>query len=83
MSRHSGPNDPDESQDSSSDPARGLEDPRAIHPAPEGLFPETGAGSNQEADRESSDASGSENPPSEDQERGLVDPKNEEVGPDL
>jgi hypothetical protein len=65
-----------------SEPVRGLEDPRDLHPAPEGLFPDPGT----------PPASGilGIDPPdepanrmSDEEPRGIVDPRIETIGPDL
>ena len=82
MSRAPAPNASDETPPSEPEPNRGLEDPRIIHPSPEGLFPEP---------TEASDAvppSEPDPPPREDlrpedQSRGIVDPRSERIGPDI
>jgi hypothetical protein len=78
MSQDHGP--PDEP--SEPDANRGLEDPRTIHPAPEGLFPEPGeapAIESPASDPTSEDEGGT----SDDSARGIVDPRNETIGPDI
>jgi hypothetical protein len=64
------------------DPSPGLEDPRTIHPSPEEVFPEPGEMPSAEAPE--SDPTGRDegtDPGAGD--RGIVDPRNETIGPDI
>ena len=62
---------------------RGLEDPRTIHPSPEDVFPEPNempvAELPPEADLPDQDEDGE----SDDVNRGIMDPRNETIGPDI
>lgn len=64
-------------------PNVGLEDPRTIHPAPENVFPKPGEVTLPEPSSESDRASRNEDSKPSEAERGIVDPRNEVVGPDI
>jgi len=65
------------------DPGPGLEDPRTIHPSPEGTFPEPGDMPLPESSSESDSTSQDEDGESDDLDRGIVDPRNDTIGPDI
>jgi len=64
------------------DPSPGLEDPRTIHPSPEGIFPEPGEMPSAQSPEADSTGRG-EGTGSGDVDRGIVDPRNETIGPDI
>jgi hypothetical protein len=63
--------------------SRGLADPRTIHPAPEGIFPDPVESSANSQSSESDAEAARENAASDDIERGVVDPRNDQSPPDL
>ena len=62
---------------------RGLEDPRTIHPSPEGTFPEPGEMPLPESSSESDSTSQGKGNESSDVNRGIVDPRIDTIGPDI
>jgi len=60
-----------------------MEDPRTIHPSPEGIFPEPGDMPLPESSSESDSTSQDEVGESGDVDRGIVDPRNDTIGPDI
>jgi len=65
------------------DPGPGLEDPRTIHPSPEGVFPEPGETPLREDSSEFDSTSQEDDRESGDVDRGILDPRNETIGPDI
>jgi hypothetical protein len=63
------------------EPVRGLEDPRAIHPSPEGLFPDPGLSATNT--QESNPSGNHGNLTSDEESCGIGDPRTEAAGPDL
>lgn len=95
MTRHQPPESKPTGQSPGSPPAeesppgldKGLTDPRAIHPGPEGEwpFPASTSGPDPSSDSERGAATKGPKEPAADasEEQGLVDPRSEGAGPDL
>src|SRR5262249_17914297 len=64
------------------DPSPGLEDPRTIHPSPERIFRERGKLPSAESPEPGPSDRG-EDTESGDADRGIIDPRNETIGPDI
>ncbi len=67
-------------------PASGLEDPRTISPAPEGVFPEPVEPDNTstpETESETDRVDPLESPQPAENARGIVDPRARTLGPDI
>jgi hypothetical protein len=62
---------------------RGLEDPRTIHPSPENVFPEAGEMPPAESSAEADTPDQEEDSEPDEGDRGIVDPRNEPIGPDI
>jgi len=62
---------------------RGLEDPRTIHPSPEGVFPKPGEMPAAEIASEADTPDQNEEGAPDEGDRGIVDPRNETIGPDI
>ena len=72
-----------EPDDRDSGPSRGLEDPRIIRPSPEDLLPGGVESQSDESTWKSDAPATSEEACPEDVGRGIVDPRNDHIGPDL
>jgi hypothetical protein len=65
------------------DTGPGLQDPRTIHPSPEDLLPTPGEPQQDIHPPESEPPEFPDDSSSDDPARGIVDPRNESVGPDI
>jgi len=79
MSLHNDPPD----RHSQPEANRGLEDPRMIRPSPEGIFPEPDDASVPGSPSEPGSRKKDEVDEPGDIDRGIVDPRNETMGPDI
>jgi len=83
MSRSPGPNASNEPPPSEPEPSRGLEDPRIIHPSPEGIFPDPAESPGNVPPSEPDPLPSPEDLAPEHEGRGMVDPRNDTTGPDI
>ena len=77
------PDAPDKFRTVEPDLGPGLEDPRTIHPSPEGLFSNPGEPQRDIDSAEPEPPDCREDFSPDDNARGIVDPRTESVGPDI
>jgi hypothetical protein len=74
---------PDGSPTPKPEAIRGLEDPRAIHPSPDGVFPDPAGTPEVERSPAPEPSGQSDSLVSNDVDAGMVDPRDGRIGPDL